>query len=71
MPSPNRICMDTVGCPSSISIVDAAGWDGIDTGADVVGAVVGSVACVPGPGVGLPSRWPPPPNALYFFFGTT
>ena len=50
-----------------------AGADAVD---DVVGAVEGGGAdssweLVFIPGVGLPSRWPPPEKGTYFFFGCT
>ena len=71
VPSPNRICNESVGCDSSTSTA-AAGVVAAATGA-AAGAAAGadSAVLLDTPGVGLPSLWPPPLKGLYFFFGCT
>ena len=72
VPSPNRICNERVGCDSftstSVADVVAALAGAAAAGA---GAGAGSDVVLDTPGVGLPSRWPPPPKGTYFFFGCT
>ena len=69
VPSPNRICNESVGCDSFTSTAAADAC----VVAAAAGAAAGAISAVlvDTPGVGLPSLCPPPLKGLYFFFGST
>ncbi len=71
VPSPRRIWRDMVGCESSISTAACGAELDVPLAAFVDGTSGWDLAELPVPGVGLPSRCPPPENGLYFFFGGT